>query len=306
MFDISQPWHTIQRLANSFLDMLPRFLLAALIAWGFVFLGRMVRKLVERGAAAKREHRTLQLALGRVVQAGIAIVGLLVAATAAFPTFTVGTLVSTLGIGGVAIGFAFKDIFQNFLAGILLLVTKPFNVGDQIIFKDFEGTVEDIQTRATLLKTYDGRRVVIPNSDLYMNAVTVNTAFETRRVEHDFGISAEDDVAHAKAIMIDAMQNVEGVLQDPAADVLVIGISDGVVTLRSRWWANSRVPDALLAQDQVLTGIKAGLSAAGIRLAGAGEESSVTTEPVAATDTEGTASENPDGEAGRWTTGDGR
>ena len=94
-----------------------------------------------------------------------------------------GNLAGTLGVGGVAIGFAFKDIFQNFLAGILLLLTKPFNVGDQIIFRDFEGTVEDIQTRATLLKTYDGRRVAIPNSDLYMNAVPVNTAFPIRRVE---------------------------------------------------------------------------------------------------------------------------
>ena len=93
-----------------------------------------------------------------------------------------GNLAGTLGVGGVAIGFGFKDIFQNFLAGLLLL-TKPFNVGDQIIFRDFEGTVEDIQTRATLLKRDDGRRVVIPNSDLYMNAVTMNTAFPIRRVE---------------------------------------------------------------------------------------------------------------------------
>jgi len=294
MFDLSQPWETVRRLANSFLSMLPRFVLAILIAWGFVFVGRMARRLVERGTAARREHRTLQMALGRIVQAAIAIVGLLIAATAAFPTFTVANLVGALGVGGVAIGFAFKDIFQNFLAGILLLVTKPFSVGDQIIFKDFEGTVEDIQTRATLLKTYDGRRVVIPNSDLYMNAVTVNTAFATRRVEHDFGIEPDDDIQRAKSIMIDVMRRVDGVLRDPAADVLVIGIDDAMVTLRARWWSNSRVPDALVAQDLVLTGIKEGLEASGIRLTGGSQQSSVTTDPVAATETEGTASDTSD------------
>jgi small-conductance mechanosensitive channel len=293
MFDLSQPWETIQQLTNSFLTMLPRFVLAALIASGFVLLGRLARRLVERGTAARREHRTLQLALGRIVQAAIAIVGLLVAATAAFPTFTMGGLVGALGVGGVAIGFAFKDIFQNFLAGILLLVTKPFSVGDQIIFKDFEGTVEDIQTRATLLKTYDGRRVVIPNSDLYMNAVTVNTAFPVRRVEHDFGIAGTDDVERARTIMNDVMRRVDGVLNEPPADVLVVSLSDGMVTLRTRWWANSRVPDALVAQDRVLTGIKQELDAGGIHLTGATDASSVTTDPVSATDTEGTASDTP-------------
>ena len=93
----------------------------------------------------------------------------LIAVTAAFPSFTPADLVGALGIGGVAIGFAFKDIFQNYLAGLLILVTRPFVVGDQIRFKDYEGTVEDIQTRATFIKTYDGRRVIIPNGDLNTN-----------------------------------------------------------------------------------------------------------------------------------------
>ena len=291
MFDVSQAWATIQRLANSFMSMLPRFILAALLAWAFTFVGRLARRLVERGAAQRREQRTLQLALGRLVQAAIVVIGLLVAATAAFPTFTMGNLVGTLGVGGVAVGFAFKDIFQNFLAGILLLLTKPFNVGDQIIFKDFEGTVEDIQTRATYLKTYDGRRVVIPNSDLYMNAVTVNTAFPVRRVEHDVSIAIEDDVEQAKRSMMRVMNGVDGVLRDPAADVLVVGIGDSTVSLRARWWAESRVPDALIAQDRVLAGIKSELQADGIHISGPADSSTIATVPVNATETEGTSSD---------------
>jgi small conductance mechanosensitive channel len=294
MFDISQAWATIQRLANSFMTMLPRFILAVLLAWAFTVAGRLARRLVERGAAHRREQRTLQLALGRLVQAAIVVVGLLVAATAAFPTFTTGNLIGTLGIGGVAIGFAFKDIFQNFLAGILLLLTKPFNVGDQIIFKDFEGTVEDIQTRATFLKTYDGRRVVIPNSDLYMNAVTVNTAFPVRRVEHDVSIEIEDDVEQAKRSIMQVMRGVDGVLRDPAPDVLVVGFGDATVSLRARWWAESRVPDALIAQDRVLAGIKSRLQADGIHITGPVDTSTVATVAVKATETEGTRSDAGD------------
>jgi len=291
MFDVSQAWTTIQRLGNSFITMLPRFILAVLLAWAFTFVGRLARRLVERGAAQRREQRTLQLALGRLVQAAIVVIGLLVAATAAFPTFTMGNLGGTLGVGGVAVGFAFKDIFQNFLAGILLLLTKPFNVGDQIIFKDFEGTVEDIQTRATYLKTYDGRRVVIPNSDLYMNAVTVNTAFPIRRVEHDVSIAIEDDVEQAKRSMMRVMNGVDGVLRDPAADVLVVGIGDSTVSLRARWWAESRVPDALIAQDRVLAAIKSQLQADGIHISGPADSSTIATAPVNATETEGTSSD---------------
>lgn len=295
MFDVSQVWETIRRLGNSFLSVLPRLVLAALLAWAFVIAARFTRRLVERGTAIRREHLTLQLALGRLVQAGIVIVGVLVAATAAFPSFTTANLVSTLGVGGVAIGFAFKDIFQNFLAGILLLVTKPFGVGDQIIFRDFEGTVEDIQTRATLLKTYDGRRVVIPNSDLYLNAVTVNTAFPTRRVEYDFDVGVDGNLERTRDAVLRVMQNIPDVLPDPAADVLVTGISESTVHLRARWWAKSNAPDAMIAQDRVLAAIRDELHASGVHLGPAAAPavpapSTVTTDAAHATGSAETAS----------------
>jgi small conductance mechanosensitive channel len=148
--------------------------------------------------------------------------------------------VSTLGIGGVALGFAFKDIFQNFVAGILLLVGQPFRVGDQIRMGEHEGTVDEILTRATYLKTYDGRRVIIPNSDLFTNAVTVNTAFATRRMEYDIGIGYGDDIEAARAIVLGVLGSIDGVLPDPKADVIVVALADSTVVLRARWWSSSR------------------------------------------------------------------
>ena len=141
---------------------------------------------------------------------------------------------SALGIGSVAIGFAFKDIFQNFLAGILILITKPFRVNDQIVFKEYEGTVEDIQTRATYLKTYDGRRVVLPNGELFTNSVTVNTAFAQRRMEYDVGIEYGADIDRARGIILDILQRTEGVDPDPKADVIVVRLAESDVRLRAR------------------------------------------------------------------------
>ncbi len=105
-----------------------------------------------------------------------------------------GDLVAGLGITSVAIGFAFKDVLQNFFAGILILWRKPFVVGDQIKFREFEGAIEEINVRSTRIKTFDGERAVIPNGDIYANAVLVKTAYEKRRVKFVVGIGYLDDI----------------------------------------------------------------------------------------------------------------
>ena len=264
--DFTEAWQTVSRMGSGFAAALPRIVLAALLVGVFYLVGKGVRVLVRRNAKRRGAHGTLELAIGRLAQAGIILVGVLIAVTAAFPSFTPADLISTLGIGGVAIGFAFKDIFQNFLAGILILVTRPFIVGDQIRFKDYEGTVEDIQTRATYIKTYDGRRVIIPNGELYTNSVTVNTAFAQRRWEYDIGIGYGDDVEQARAIILHALQQAEDVMPDPAVDVIVVDLAASSVNLRARWWTQSRIADGLAAQDRVLTRVKRALVDAGIDL----------------------------------------
>jgi small-conductance mechanosensitive channel len=265
-FDLSQTWRTVRGMLDGLAAALPRIVLALVLVTIFYLVAKAVRALVRKNAMRRGEHRTLELAIGRLAQGAIVLLGLLIAFTAAFPSFTPADLIGALGIGGVAIGFAFKDIFQNFLAGLLILVTRPFVVGDQIRFKDYEGTVEDIQTRATYLKTYDGRRVVIPNGELYTNAVTVNTAFPERRWQYDIGIGYGDDVERAREIVLQAMRDAEDVSPDPKADVILVELAESTVNLRARWWTKSRMADGLNAQDRVLTRIKQALTEAGIDL----------------------------------------
>ncbi|MEO7093613.1 MAG: mechanosensitive ion channel domain-containing protein, partial [Polyangiales bacterium] len=208
---------------RSALALLPNFLIAVAVFALFYFAAKLVRRAVRRLTA--RFHHNAGIVFGRLAQFVIVILGLLVAMSILIPSFKAGDVVSLLGIGSVAIGFAFRDILQNFLAGILLLLLEPFRIGDQIVVGGFEGTVEEIQTRATLLKTYDGRRVVIPNATIFTQAVIVNTAFELRRMEYDVGVGYGDDLDEAERLLLEAMQSAPGVLADPAPDVLVVDLA---------------------------------------------------------------------------------
>ena len=159
------------------------FLLGVMAKWGVVAWGR------------HRGRDNLGEVLGGFVKWTVVGVGILVAMTIAFPSVRPVDLLAGLGVGSVAVGFAFKDILQNWLAGLLLLVRQPFQVGDEVVIMGFEGTVERIERRSTDLMTYDGRRVLIPNSDVYSSAVVINTALPKRRSEYDLGIGYGDDNA---------------------------------------------------------------------------------------------------------------
>lgn len=267
MDGIQSLWTRSKEMLNGLIDIIPNLILAFIVFILFVFLARGIRNFVRHLTQNRRHARNLGLVLGRLAQGITLLVGLFIALSIVIPTFQAGDLVQLLGISGVAIGFAFRDILQNFLAGILILLTEPFQINDQIIFKDFEGTVENIQTRATLLRTYDGRRIVIPNSELFTNSVLVNTAFENRRLQYDIGIGYGDDILLAKQLILEAMSEISSVLQDPAPDAIVIGLEESVINIRARWWIHPpRRADALALQDQVLTAIKIKLTENGIDL----------------------------------------
>ena len=149
-------------LANSTLALLPGLALGLVVFGLFLLVGRLVSAGLTRAVQARSESQGLGIVLGRISYWVIGLLGFLVGSAIAFPSVGAADLFGLLGIGGVAIGFAFRDILQNLLAGILILLTRPFRIGDQIVTGKFEGTVEDIQVRATTIRTYDNRRAVTP------------------------------------------------------------------------------------------------------------------------------------------------
>jgi small conductance mechanosensitive channel len=258
-------WQTVQAMVEKFFLLLPQLVLGIAVFIIFVMIALAVRWLVERFSRRYRYARNLGLVLGRLAQALVLIFGLLVAATVVAPSFHTADLIKVLGIGGIAIGFAFRDILQNFLAGIILLLHEPFRLGDQIKIDEFEGTVEAIESRATIIKTYDSRQVVIPNSEVFTKSLIVNTAYESRRLEHLVGIGYSDDIDAAKRVIVDAVTGVERVLRDPAPDALTMELSDFSVQILVRYWVAPPDHQTMLkTRDHVITTIKRALNDAGI------------------------------------------
>ena len=145
-----------------------------------------------------------------------------------------------------------------------MLWAEPFRIGDEIKVDAYEGTVEEIQTRATIVKTYDERRIVIPNADLFTHSVIVNTAGDTRRWEYDFSVKVGSDVGELKSMIIDAVRKVPGTLSEPSPEVLVLELSDleaNAVKLRALWWTKTpRQHEMLKSYDSVLTAIRQAVS----------------------------------------------
>ncbi len=253
--DMSVLFRSVNVMVEGFFASLPMLLIAVVVFVVFWLLSRLARALIMK-ATRNHTHANVGKVIGRLAQWAIIFIGLLVALSVVAPSIRPANILSVLGVGGVAIGFAFKDILQNFVAGILLLLREPFRVGDQIIYKEFEGTVEEVDTRATLIRTYDGRRVIIPNGDIYTNAITVNTAFASRRSQYDIGIGYGDDIEHARAVILGAIIGLEGVLEHPAADVVVSDLAGSSINLRARWWTDAARSDVVTSQDRVLTAIR--------------------------------------------------
>ena len=253
-------WVAVRHLIDGFIDRLPALVLAIFVFFVFYCLSHLVAVAIQR-AVSKRLHN-LDLVFARLTGGATILLGFMIAISIVAPSFQVADLIKILGIGGVAIGFAFQNILQNFLAGLLLLWEQPFRVGDEIKVDAYEGTVEEIQTRATIIKTYDERQVVIPNSDLFTHAVIVNTAFGSRRWQYDLDVKRVPDLQHLRQTIESAVRTVPGVLSDPEPETLVVEATPDSVKMRILWSTrDSRQHQMLGSYDKVLTTVVEALGA---------------------------------------------
>lgn len=263
-FDVNVIWNSIFGMVNALLYRLPYIIAGVIVFLLFLVIARLVNRAVNAAGERTRLDLTLANLLGRLASFVITILGILVAAVVVFPAFQPGDLIAGLGLTSVAVGFAFKDVLQNFFAGILILWRKPFVVGDQIKFQDFDGTVEEINVRSTRIKTYDGERAVIPNGEIYTNPVLVRTAFDRRRASLIVGIGYQDSIEKARSAIMAVLEKTEGVLNEPGPSVHVVELAPSSVDLKVLFWTKSQKADIRLTSDRVATGIKLALDEAGI------------------------------------------
>ena len=174
----------------------------------------------------------------------------------AFPDLGLGDIIGLLGLGSVAIGFAFQDIFKNFLAGVLLLLNEPFRLNDQIVVNDYEGTVEQINIRSTEIRTYQGERVVIPNATVFTSSVRVLTDRPYRRTDLAIGLDYNTPLPRAVQVLLMALTDVKGVLSTPSAEVDVVGFGDSSIDFVVRYWTLPQKLHVRQTQTRVMMALK--------------------------------------------------
>lgn len=249
---------------TAFLERIPYIGVGVAVFGVFVVAGLVVRRVIHAAGERTRLDVILADMLGRLAAVVIAVLGALVSAVVVFPTFRPGDLLAGLGITSVAVGFAFKDVLQNFFAGILILWRKPFLIGDQIRFREYEGTIEAITVRSTRVKTFDGERAVIPNGEIYSNAVLVKTAYENRRVRLTVGIGYGDDIEQGRRAIQQVLDGTPGVLQSPGPWIYVSELAPSSVNFTVYFWTKPQQAEVLRLADEVTTKIKYALDKAGV------------------------------------------
>ncbi len=255
-------------------DNIQGFIDAYLITWGIsgvqallVFIvGRwLARKLV--GLSGKAMTRSkMDVMLINFVESMLYWVLLLIVVVAALSQLGVDTtsMIALLGAAGLAVGLALKDTMSNFAAGVLLLMFRPFRVGDYITAGGVSGTVEKIHIFTSTVITPDNREIIVPNSAIYGDVITNFSARATRRVDMTFGISYGDDIRKAKDVMMSVITSHEKSLTDPAPLVAVSELADSSVNFTVRVWCKKEDYWSVFfdCQEQV----KLALEAAGISI----------------------------------------
>lgn len=201
-------------------------------------LSRLTRRLVKRAVLKAERPNSIAAVFSRLSSWAVMLLGIGIAAVTLFPSFNVATLAGSLGLGTVLVGFALRGIFENMVSGVMILLQRPFVIGDQIVSEEHEGVVEDIQIRATYLRTYDNQRVVIPNSDLYTGRVPVKTAYNSRRVSVELSVRDSTQVEHVRELVLERMKDIEGVQQNPQPELLLTDVDAGAPT----WTCGSGSP----------------------------------------------------------------
>lgn len=253
--------------ATGFWALLPQLILAIvflIFVWAVI---KILKWVLPRSLKRARMRRALVNVIIMLVTVGLWLFGVLIAVTIAFPTITPGKALTALGVGGVAIGFAFKDVFENFLAGILLLLREPFSIDDYIDCEDIEGQVEEITIRDTHVRQTDGQLVVAPNAMFFKNPVTIRTARDVRRTTIICGVAYGEDVDAAREVIANAVRNVDAVRNDVRdVEIFAQEFADSSINFEVTWWTGSRPIDIRSSRDKVVSAVKRALDDAGIEI----------------------------------------
>jgi len=234
---MKDPAALVQTFVDFGIEYAPKLLGALVTLVVGIWLARLGRKLIRRGLEKARLEVTLSAFLANFAYLGmlaliaVAVIGKLGVETASF--------VAAVGAAGLAVGFALQGSLSNFAAGVMIMLFRPFKAGDWVDVAGQSGTIEEIQTFFTLLKTADNKRVIIPNSKITDASIVNYSAKPQRRIDLVFGIGYGDDMGQAKRILQQVLADEARVLADPKPVIAVSELGDSSVNLVLRPWVKT-------------------------------------------------------------------
>jgi len=227
-----------QAILDAIVAFLPRLGLALLVYLIARLISSWTTRILRRRLTNQKADEELIILLEMFTRWGIQGLGIVLALEQLAPG-RLSTLLAGLGIAGITIGFALQDVAKNFIAGILLLLTQPFEIGDTIEVQGFIGKVLAINLRSTEMRESDGRFVIIPNSDIFVSPIVNFTRAPQRRIRLPLGIAIDTDLDLATRTVFSAVEEISGVLNDPAPQLILESFNDSVIQSTLFYWIDT-------------------------------------------------------------------
>ncbi|RZM78999.1 mechanosensitive ion channel family protein [Leptolyngbya iicbica] len=255
----------LELLANT-IEFLPAIALSILVILATRFSALPIRRLTRTVVEKITSNFSLQLLAVQIANVGVWLLGILLCGILLFPNLGLGDIIALVGLSSVAVGFAFQDIFKNFLAGILLLLNQPFQVGDQIIVSDYEGTVETIDIRSTKIRNYQGEQIVVPNAVVFTNAIEVLTEKACRRTDLGIGLDYNTSLPDARELLSRVAREVDGVLAEPQVEVDIVEFGASSIDFVVRYWTRPTQAIVRRTRTEVIMALKAACDRTGLNI----------------------------------------
>ncbi|HEY8568519.1 mechanosensitive ion channel family protein [Microbulbifer sp.] len=243
------------------------FIVASLLMLVFTWLlAKVTGRVVFRFAKRTGRRPSLQHLLVRLAKIAIWVVGITFSAMVLFPGLTPAKALGGLGLLSVAVGLAFKDVFENFFAGILILWNFPFEAGDVIKCENVEGRVEQVDVRNTVIRRTTGELVIVPNLFLFKNPVEILTNRNKRRFTIIVGVGYSVDMAGAVKVIEQAVEACESVRDDEPIQIFPHAFADSSIEIEVTWWGGSTPLEERKSRGEVIRAVKRALDEAGMEI----------------------------------------
>ena len=257
-------WNILGTMLANFLAFLPKAIIGMVIFFIGLYLAGWIAKAVRATLTRRKVDHEVTLLASRVARWTVVTMGVFVALQQM--GFNLSAFLVSLGVVGFTIGFALQDISKNLIAGLLLLLQQPFDMGDLIQIHDFTGKVTNVNLRATELLLLDGKMVLIPNADVYVSPITNYTREPLRRFDLTIGVAYDSDLELVRDTALETVARIPGVLADPAPSVVFQNFGDSTIEFTLYYWINAHNTDLFNVQNAVFLAINDAFAAKGIEM----------------------------------------